>query len=63
MSRDIAIYMLQIITISNAIAMGWKVTRINHRTYEISKKMSEIQNQDIDYWMTKFIKTNLYAGQ
>ena len=38
------IYIIQIITIVNAIKEGWKVTQIGKSTYEFTK----LSNEDVD---------------
>lgn len=43
---NVLLYILQIVSIYNAIVMGWTVKKINSNTYELTKK--NIRDQDID---------------
>ena len=46
---------LQITTLYNAMQLGWKVTKIGNRKYELSKKISEINNFDFECFINKIL--------
>ena len=40
-NRELVISILKVATIYNATSMGWVVTKINNKTYELTKKIKE----------------------
>lgn len=45
-NKNIALIIIKIMTLYNAIMMGWNIKRKDNNTYELSKKMSKINNSD-----------------
>ena len=44
-NKKLLLYILQVITIYNAIILGWSVKKIGCRKYELSKKLININEQ------------------
>lgn len=44
--KDLVSILLQIITVHNAMVLGWKVKKIGHQTYELSKKKRNMNHID-----------------
>ena len=42
-NKDILIYILQIVTLYNAISLGWRIKKINCKTYELTKQINNIE--------------------
>ena len=53
-------HILQIITVFNAIVMGWNVKKIGNNKYLFSKKISEIKESDynLSHFSDNIIKWN-----
>jgi hypothetical protein len=47
-NRDLILCILQMTTLYNVMQKGWKVTKINNNTFELTKKISQIKNFDIN---------------
>lgn len=47
-SENLVSGLLQLTTVHNAIVMGWKVKKIGHHTYVLSKKKRNMNNLDFD---------------
>ena len=52
-SMAIYIYIIQIVTIYNAMMLGWQVKKIGQRKYELSKDIAELQDFDFEYFVDK----------
>jgi hypothetical protein len=52
MSRELLLYILQVVTIYNAIILGWEVKKIGIRTYKLSKKIKDLSQ----FELTTFLK-------
>ena len=52
MSRELLLYILQVVTIYNAIILGWEVKKIGTRTYKLSKKIKDLSQ----FELTTFLK-------
>lgn len=46
-SMAICIYIIQIVTIYNAMMLGWHVKKIGRKKYELSKDVKELQDFDL----------------
>lgn len=51
-NKELIIRILQIITIYNAIIKGWKVKKIDYKTYELTKNITDIQTFNLYNFMT-----------
>ena len=47
-NKTIILCLLQIVTIYNAIKLGWEVTKVRNRTYEFRKKFVDGHPEDIN---------------
>ena len=56
-NRNLVLYIVQILAISNAILLGWQVTKLGERRYELSKGVSSVNGHDL----TSFV--NLLVNQ
>ena len=52
MNKDILIYIIQIVSIYNAILLGWKVRKIGNNKYELTKSNQNMES----FCLEKFIK-------
>ena len=50
-NRDLILCILQISTLYNVMNRGWNIKRIDSRTYEISKKICELDNFDFNIFI------------
>lgn len=55
----VCIYILQIATIHNALKLGWKVRKIGSNKYELTKKISELENFQFPEFINKISSTSL----
>lgn len=46
---ELVLYILQVTVVCNAIKLGWKVTKIGQKTYELSKKLCDLETLDLDH--------------
>ena len=51
--KHIIVYILQIITIYNAIKYGWKIRKIGYKTYELSKKIYNCEDINLEILLNK----------
>ena len=55
-NRELILCILQITTLYNAMQYGWNVKKIGNRRYELSKKLSEI-NDFNDFNLDVFVNS------
>lgn len=53
--NNILICLIQIVSIYNAIFLGWKVKKIGLKTYELSKKIKEPNTFDINEFINDIV--------
>lgn len=53
------ICLIQIVSIYNALLLGWKVKKIGIKTYEFSKKMEDPLNFDFNNFINQVVSFNL----
>lgn len=53
-NREIMLYLVQIISIYNAIILGWQVKKIGLNTYELSRQISD-NVCDYNYDLNNFV--------
>jgi hypothetical protein len=58
MHKSVIIYILQIATIYNAISDGWHIRRINNKSFEFSKKISNCNEFDLNCFIDKLLLLN-----
>lgn len=58
--KNFILIMLQIITIYNAIKLGWKVKKIDNRTFKLSKNINESfhQNFELGIFLKEIVNCN-----
>ena len=58
--KTLIMHIIQIITVYNAIIMGWKVEKIGRNKYLFSKKLEELTVYDgnLDFFADKIISFN-----
>ncbi len=54
--KSLLIYILQIVAIYNAIMDGWKVKKIGIRKYELSKKINNSEDIELNYFLKKLVE-------
>jgi hypothetical protein len=59
LKKKIIIYILKIITLHNAVMLGWSVKKINNNTYELTKTMNN-NSINIKDFIEKIIINNLF---
>ncbi|AYV82000.1 MAG: hypothetical protein Homavirus2_4 [Homavirus sp.] len=50
-NRELILCILQITTLYNAMQYGWNVKKIGNRQYELSKKLSEIADFNLEVFV------------
>ncbi|QKF93904.1 hypothetical protein QKU48_gp0446 [Fadolivirus algeromassiliense] len=55
---NILLYILQIVSIYNAIVMGWDVKKIGMNTYELTKKNIRDKNIDLNEFVNSLISSD-----
>lgn len=63
MQRCVVLYILQVITVSNAMIAGWEVKKIDEKTFEFCKSMNsvDIDNFDLEIFMHSIMTPNLHT--
>jgi hypothetical protein len=56
--KDIIIHILQIVTLHNAVMLGWTIKKINNNTFELTKSIDNI-NYDLKDLIEQILKNNL----
>ena len=56
--KDIIIHILQIVTLYNAVMLGWTIKKINNNTFELTKSIDNI-NYDLKDLIEQILKNNL----
>lgn len=56
--RFLIIYIMQIISVYNAILLGWKVKKIGNNKYELSIKNVEAENINLLDFINKLVSCN-----
>ena len=56
--KDIIIHILQIVTLYNAVTLGWTIKKINNNTFELTKSIDNI-NYDLKDLIEQILKNNL----
>lgn len=59
---NILLYILQIISIYNAIAMGWDVRKIGLNKYELTKKNIREHNIELDKLVDQLVSFNFITN-
>jgi hypothetical protein len=54
-NRDLFLITLQVITIYNAMKLGWDVEKIDNRTYKLSKNISELSNFKLNDFINRIV--------
>ena len=49
--RYIILYILQVTTLYNAMALGWKVKKIGDNTYELTKKIEDYKEETLESFL------------
>ena len=52
-NQYLMLFILQIMTICNAMKEGWKVKKIGQRTYEFTKTMKDEDELDLDDFLQR----------
>ena len=63
MQRCVILYILQVITVSNAIMAGWKVNRIDDRTFEFCRNANsiDVDNFDLEEFVDSIMTPNIHT--
>jgi len=52
--KNVIINLIQIVIIYNAIELGWNIKKIGYRKFQLSKKISELNNLSLKYILSNF---------
>lgn len=55
-NQNILVYLIQIVSIYNAIQMGWNVKKISGNTYELTKKNINSSNDNLSNFIDVITK-------
>lgn len=55
-NTSLILIIVQVSILYNAILLGWKVKKINENKYELSKKLSDLNNFDYDLFINKLLQ-------
>lgn len=56
---NLILYIIQIVSIYNAVILGWKVKKIGYNKYELSKKNIEPTKFKFNDFITKIISCDI----
>ena len=59
LNKDLILYILKISTIYNAVYLGWNVKQIDYKTFELTKKISNINTFDLDTFINQIVSMNM----
>jgi hypothetical protein len=57
--KIVLLYIIQIVSIYNAILLGWSVKKIGLKTYKLSKKINDQNSFDIKNIVNEIISFNI----
>ena len=58
-NRNLLLYILKLVTLFNAVTLGWSVRKIDSKTYELSKARNNVNNFDLNSLLNKIVSNKL----